>query len=77
LLVAALLMPAGISITPSTARAQTMATMAVGVVDFANESGVQGEILSRMATDAVVVELSKRFDVITRSQLERRWSSLA
>jgi len=61
---------------PTAARAQALQSMAVGVVDFTNQSGVQGELLSRLATDAVVVELSKRFDVITRSQLQQQMDLL-
>ena len=55
------------------ASAQLMSTYLVGVVDFINESGVQGELLSRLATDAVVVEMAKtnRYDVsITRSVMK-------
>lgn len=61
------------------ASAQLMPTYSVGVVDFANESGVQGELLARLATDAVVVELSKtnRYDVsITRSMLKAEMEKL-
>ena len=39
--------------------AQLMPTYSVGVIDFTNISGVKGDILSRLATDAVVVELSR------------------
>ncbi len=55
------------------ARAQLMPQYAVGVVDFVNESGVQGELLARLATDAVVVEMAKsnRYEVsITRSVIK-------
>ena len=75
-LVVTLLLPIGVVVAPSPVQAQAMPTMAVGVVDFANESGVQVQLLSRMATDAVVVEMSKRFDVITRSQLEQQMELL-
>ena len=45
--------------------AQLISTYRVGVVDFINESGVQGDLLTRLATDAVVVEMGKtaRYDV--------------
>ncbi|OFX17044.1 MAG: hypothetical protein A2Z18_01985 [Armatimonadetes bacterium RBG_16_58_9] len=61
------------------AGAQLMPTYSVGVVDFLNESGVQGELLARLATDAVVVEMGKtnRYDVsITRSQLREQMERL-
>ena len=61
------------------AHAQLMPTYVVAVVDFVNESGVQGELLARLATDAVVVEMSKtnRYDVsITRSQIESEMKKL-
>lgn len=61
------------------ASAQLMPTYSVGVVDFANESGVQGELLARLATDAVVVEMGKtnRYDVsITRSQIKTEMEKL-
>lgn len=61
------------------AGAQLMPTYSVGVVDFMNESGVQGELLSRLATDAVVVEMSKtnRYDVsITRSMIKSEMEKL-
>lgn len=47
------------------ASAQIMPQYSVGVVEFVNESGVQGDLLARFATDAVVIEMSKtsRFDV--------------
>ncbi|MHB9035312.1 MAG: hypothetical protein ACYC64_01505 [Armatimonadota bacterium] len=61
------------------ARAQLMAQYSVGVVDFVNESGVQGELLARLATDAVVIEMSKtqRYDVsITRTQMRTEMEKL-
>lgn len=61
------------------ASAQLMPTYSIGVVDFVNESGVQGELLARLATDAVVVEMSKtnRYDVsITRSQMRKEMEEL-
>lgn len=54
------------------AGAQLLATYTVGVVDFVNESGIQGDILARLATDAVVVEMAKTRDYnvgITRTQM--------
>ncbi len=56
------------------ANAQVVPLFQVAVVDFVNESGVQGPLLARLATDAVVVEMSKttRYDVgITRTQIEK------
>lgn len=63
---------------PLPARAQGQAPMQVGVVEFRNDSGVQGELLARFATDAVVLEMSKsdRFDVVTRVQLETQMKQL-
>lgn len=56
------------------ARAQLMPNYSVVVVDFVNESGVMGNTLARIATDAVQVEMSKtaRYDVsvITRTQIK-------
>ena len=67
--------------TPLTkpACAQLMPQYAVGVADFVNESGVQGDLLARLATDAVVVEMSKtnRYDVsITRTMLKQKMDEL-
>lgn len=62
------------------ASAQLMSQYAVGVTDFMNESGVQGDLLARLATDAVVVEMSKtnRYDVsITRTQMKQKMDDLA
>ncbi|MGQ9455975.1 MAG: hypothetical protein ACUVRS_02495 [Armatimonadota bacterium] len=59
--------------------AQLMPTYSVGVVDFVNESGVQGELLARLATDAVVVEMAKtnRYDVsITRAMIKAEMERL-
>ena len=56
------------------ARAQLMPTYSVAIVDFVNESGVMGNTLARIATDAVQVEMSKtsRYDptTITRTQIK-------
>jgi len=67
--------------TPFTkpASAQLMSQYSVGVVDFVNESGVQGDLLARIATDAVVVEMSKtnRYDVsITRTMMKTKMDEL-
>lgn len=61
------------------ASAQLMPQYSVGVADFFNESGVQGDLLARLATDAVVVEMSKtnRYDVsITRSMMKTKMEEL-
>lgn len=61
------------------AEAQIMPIYQVGVVDFINESGVQGDVLARLATDAVVVEMSKtnRYDVgISRTQMKKDMDEL-
>jgi len=66
-------------VAPGRAEAQAPAqTMTVGVIEFRNDSGVQGDVLARFATDAVVIELSKssRFDVITRAQLDAQMKEL-
>ncbi len=64
--------------TPKRAEAQVAAPMPVGVVEFLNDSNVQGTMLARLATDAVVIELSKsdRFDVVTRAQIDARMKDL-
>jgi len=59
--------------------AQLMPQYSVGVVDFINESGVQGDFLARLATDAVVVEMSKsnRYDVsITSTMMKTKMEEL-
>jgi hypothetical protein len=56
-----------------------MPVYSVGVVDFVNESGVQGDLLARLATDAVVVEMSKtnRYDVgTTRTMMRAQMEAL-
>ncbi len=73
----ATILPTPLFVKP--ACAQLMPTYSVGVVDFVNESGVQGDLLARLATDAVVVEMSKtnRYDVsITRSMLKESMEGL-
>jgi len=79
LIVALLSTLAPITITQP-AQAQLLPQYTVGVVDFANESGVQGDMLARLATDAVVVEMSKtnRYDVtmITRSLIKTEMEKL-
>ena len=80
LIVALVATIAPLPFTTGTANAQLMPTYSVGVVDFVNESGVQGDILARLATDAVVVEMSKtkRYDVtgITRSHIKSEMERL-
>ncbi len=71
----------GLAPTPlrTSAAADLMPTYSVGVVDFINESGVQGELLSRLATDAVVVEMAKsnRYDVsISRAMINTAMEKL-
>lgn len=78
LIVALLLSIAPMPIHPK-ANAQLMPQYSVGVVDFVNESGVQGDLLARLATDSVVVEMGKtnRYDVsTTRSQLKEQMEAL-
>ncbi|MBI2843377.1 MAG: hypothetical protein HYX78_08250 [Armatimonadetes bacterium] len=77
--IAAMIVPLFLAVlAPQRAEAQILTPMQVGVVEFRNDSGVQGDLLARFATDAVVIELSKsnRFDVITRSQLETQMKDL-
>jgi TolB-like protein len=52
--------------------------LTVGVIDFRNESGVQGEVLSRLATDAVALELAKQptFDILSRAQVTQQMKQL-
>ena len=65
---------------PTPAKADLMPTYSVGVVDFVNESGVQGDFLARLATDAVVVEMAKtgRYDVggATRAMIKKSMDDL-
>lgn len=78
-LVIALIMTAAPAPLSSPARAQLMPTYSVAVVEFVNRSGVQGALLARLATDAVVVEMGKtnRYDVsITRSQIKAKMDEL-
>ena len=62
------------------ASAQLMPQYQVGVVEFVNESGVQGDLLARLATDAVVVEMNKtdRFDIgnNTRTRIKTEMDAL-
>ncbi|MCX6358630.1 MAG: hypothetical protein NT029_02395, partial [Armatimonadetes bacterium] len=66
------------TLRPQAAFAQTAAStggmQTVVVVDFANKSGVPGELLARTATDAVAVELgnSARFDPLRRDEVDRQ-----
>ncbi|MEN6521410.1 MAG: CsgG/HfaB family protein [Armatimonadota bacterium] len=74
------ILPLMLTVFPQAAVAQSQAQtpMQVGVVEFRNDSGVQGSMLARFATDAVVIELSKsdRFDVITRAQIDAQMKDL-
>lgn len=67
-----------LQLCPQPVQAQGLTPMQVGVVEFRNDSGVQGNLLARSTTDAVVIELSKsnRFDVITRAQIESQMKEL-
>lgn len=66
------------SLRPQAALAQSASAaggmQTVVVVDFANKSGVPGELLARTATDAVAVELgnSARFDPLRRDEVDRQ-----
>lgn len=54
-------------------------TYAVAVVDFVNESRIKSDLLARIATDAVVLEMSKnvRNDVgVTRNQIKAEMEKL-
>ena len=66
--------------TTGTANAQLISNYNVGVVDFVNESGVQGDLLARLATDAIVVEMGKtsRYEVtrITRTAIRNEMEKL-
>lgn len=78
-LVAALLSSLAPTPLAKPAQAQLMPKYSVGVVDFINESGVQGDLLARLATDAVVVEMGKtsRYDVgTTRTQMRKEMEEL-
>ncbi|MEN6370892.1 MAG: CsgG/HfaB family protein [Armatimonadota bacterium] len=72
------ILPLMLAVFPQAAVAQAQTPMQVGVVEFRNDSGVQGSMLARFATDAVVIELSKsnRFDVITRAQIDAQMKEL-
>lgn len=72
------ILPLMLAAFPHAAVAQAQTPMQVGVIEFRNDSGVQGSMLARFATDAVVIELSKsnRFDVITRAQIDAQMKEL-
>ncbi|MDO8682946.1 MAG: hypothetical protein Q7N50_05630 [Armatimonadota bacterium] len=70
--------PAFIAITPMPASAQLQELVQVAVVDFENRTGVQGDYLGKLASDALVLELneSRRFDVIPRSVMQTEMENL-
>jgi hypothetical protein len=55
------------------AAAQNAGLMEVAVVDFVNRTGVGGDYIGKLASDALVVELkrSDRFDVATRAAVQQ------
>ena len=62
-----------ISTTSSHAQSTSRVETAL-VLDFENRSGMMGEQLSRLATDAVAVELasSARFEVLRREEVNKQ-----
>lgn len=69
MLTAVFLLPHLVLLGATTAvMAQAEGTTNVAVLDFANQSKVGDSLVSRLATDAVVVELtnSNKFSVVTR-----------
>ena len=63
---------------PRAARAQLSRTPQVAVLDFDKAGDPTGGLLSRQATDAVVVEMTRtgRFDVVPRAQLLQQIDAL-
>lgn len=79
MLTAVFLLPHLVLLGATTAvMAQAEGTTNVAVLDFANQSKVGDSLVSRLATDAVVVELtnSNKFSVVTRKQLDEAMSDL-
>jgi hypothetical protein len=60
------------------AMAQAGGVQTVIVIDFVNKSGVGGDALARLATDAVAVELanSARFEILKRDEVTRQAQEL-
>ncbi|MCS6949468.1 MAG: hypothetical protein RMM06_00235 [Armatimonadota bacterium] len=70
-LTVAMVMPGLVSVTTLPAVAQQPARGTVAVVDFLVRPGLQQALLSRAATDAVALEMSRAgFNVIARSQVQ-------
>lgn len=77
-LVVAMVVPWLASLAPVPAAAQQVARGTVAVVDFTVRPGLQQAILSRAATDAVAIELSRAgFNVLPRTQVQNALQELS
>ncbi|MDO8587253.1 MAG: CsgG/HfaB family protein [Armatimonadota bacterium] len=65
-------------LAPAPVSAQKIDTVQVAAVDFVNRTGVGGDYIGKLASDALVVELknSDRFDVISRSSIQQAMDEL-
>ncbi|GIV20252.1 MAG: hypothetical protein KatS3mg023_2003 [Armatimonadota bacterium] len=77
-LIVAMVLPGIASLTPVPAAAQQAARGTVAVVDFTVRPGLQQALLSRAATDAVAIELSRAgFNVLPRTQVQNALQELS
>lgn len=77
-LIMAMVLPGIASLTPVPAAAQQAARGTVAVVDFTVRPGLQQALLSRAATDAVAMELSRAgFNVLPRTQVQNALQELS
>jgi len=77
-LIVAMIVPGIASLTPVPAAAQQAARGTVAVVDFTVRPGLQQALLSRTATDAVAMELSRAgFNVLPRTQVQNALQELS
>jgi hypothetical protein len=77
-LIVAMIVPGIASLTPVPAAAQQAARGTVAVVDFTVRPGLQQALLSRAATDAVAIELSRAgFNVLPRTQVQNALQELS
>lgn len=77
-LIVAMVLPGIASLTPVPAAAQQAARGTVAVVDFTVRPGLQQALLSRAATDAVAMELSRAgFNVLPRTQVQNALQELS
>jgi hypothetical protein len=77
-LIVAMIVPGIASLTPVPTAAQQAARGTVAVVDFTVRPGLQQALLSRAATDAVALELSRAgFNVLPRTQVQNAIQELS